>query len=68
MVVNDILRFGFAHIQRTAGGSMTAALMRLPGSRRVFPDHAMRIPPGTRAVAAHVADPERWDRARGAGE
>lgn len=47
MVVNDLLRFGFAHIQRTGGRSMTEALMRLDGSRRVFPDHRMDRPAGT---------------------
>jgi hypothetical protein len=103
VVVNDDLHVGFAHIQRTGGRSMTKALMRLPGSRRVFPDHSMDKPSGTDGyfwfltmrdpftrewshysrrhgkgkrhwirqavrrmtfaeyVAAHVADPARWE-------
>ena len=47
MVINDRMQFGFAHIQRTGGRSMTEVLMRLPGSRRVYPDHSMERPEGT---------------------
>jgi|GEM_PF-3887723 len=62
MVVNDRLQFGFAHIQRTGGGSMTEALMRLPGSRRVFPDHSMIVPPETRGYFWFLAVREPFAR------